>query len=187
MARLRRGDDRESCFEVLDRELRPRLRRYFASHGFGADGAADLVQETLLRVYRGVDRLRADDRLLPWLFTVARNVRLDEHSRAGRERAVRVDDDPELAVAADPGAAGGVAPTPEDAELAAERRRILARALEALPPMQRRCVLLRVDEELSYEEIGALLRISPHTVRNHLAAARRSLSAAAGELLGGIA
>jgi RNA polymerase sigma factor (sigma-70 family) len=44
-----------------------------------------------------------------------------------------------------------------------------------LPSRQRQCLLLRVREEMSYQEIAAVLRLSPLTVRNHIAQAKESL------------
>jgi RNA polymerase sigma-70 factor, ECF subfamily len=59
--------------------------------------------------------------------------------------------------------------------LESERLHAVRAAIEALPPQQRRCLLLRVGEELSYEEISKALRVSLNTVRNHLAAAKKAL------------
>jgi RNA polymerase sigma-70 factor (ECF subfamily) len=67
---------------------------------------------------------------------------------------------------------------------AAERLRAVDSAIEALPPQQRQCLLLRAVEELSYEEIAATLRLSVHTVRNHLAQARQSLRRQLGDGFG---
>ena len=171
--RLRNGTDSDGGFGVLDARLRPRLLRYFESDPGSRSEAEDLVQKTLLRVYQGVGKLEREDRFLPWLFVIARNVRLTAQVRRQREghtveleAATRQNksDARHLQVSNGP----------------VEDREHLERALEVvetLPPQQRQCLILRLREELPYEEIARILRLSVHTVRNHLAAARRNLRA----------
>ena len=60
----------------------------------------------------------------------------------------------------------------------------MRRALRLLPAQQRRCLVLRVDQEFSYEAIADRLGLSPHTVRNHLAQARRALRKTARRVTG---
>lgn len=155
----------------LDRILRPRLRAYFNAHGTPGGDADDLVQACLVRVYRSIDGLRDMSRFLPWLFTIARNVRFSHLARRQRDAAGSPLTDP---VATD-------APDPEREAMARERLRRAQSAIEQLPAQQRQCLLLQVREGLSYEDIGATLTLSPFTVRNHIATARRTLRAALGE------
>ncbi len=78
----------------------------------------------------------------------------------------------------DPGSDGAAAATDaggERAAIEAERAAAVARAIGELPARQRECLLLRIREELTYEEIAETLRLSPLTVRNHLAQAKESL------------
>jgi RNA polymerase sigma factor (sigma-70 family) len=56
-----------------------------------------------------------------------------------------------------------------------EQREALYAAMEALPARQRQCLLLRVRDELSYDEIASLLRLNLLTVRNHIAEAKKTL------------
>lgn len=163
---VRAGTGQEEAFGALDTALRPRLIRYFSSASFSPDDAEDLTQKTLIRVFRGIGSVRREDRLLAWLFAVARNVRNTafEHRPP---RAVPLDAVPEPADTRHFGCA--MQDEPE--------RRIDAvwRAIESLPPRQRECLPLQVRDGLSYAEIAATLRLSMHTVRNHLAAAREGL------------
>ncbi|SRR5258705_5686029 len=62
-----------------------------------------------------------------------------------------------------------------DQQLDEKRLAEVSAAIEDLPSQQRRCLLLRVQHELSYEEIADTLRLSVNTVRNHLAEARKNL------------
>jgi RNA polymerase sigma factor (sigma-70 family) len=166
LRRARSGADPDEVFRELDADLRPRLTRYFRAASFSPEDAEDLVQKTLARVFQGIGGVREEDKILAWLFTVARNVR-NTAFESRPPRAVSLEEIPEPADAR------------EMSESAHERRekRIEAvwRAIEKLPPRQRQCLPLQVRDGLSYEEIAATLRLSVNTVRNHLAAARESL------------
>ena len=165
--------DAPETFLAVDAWARPRLLRYFVAGGAARSEADDLVQETLVRTWRGLVQLREREKLIPWLFAIARRVRSSYRRRRGAERA-RLVQQPAEDVADRPCEAAA-APLVHDARTELARIR---RALCALPPQQRQCLLLRVDQELSYEAIAAALRLSPHTVRNHLAQARRALRGA---------
>ncbi|MEW6365203.1 MAG: sigma-70 family RNA polymerase sigma factor [Acidobacteriota bacterium] len=166
--KARAGVDAESCFREIDQRLRPRLLQYFRRHGSAMEDAEDLVQTTLSRVYLGVRQLEQEDRFLPWLFTIARNVRMTAHARAGGVEAAGDGGDCVERLA-------DTRPSPDADALAKDLLEPLWRAIEELPDQQRQCVVLRVKEEMSYDEIAATLRLSAHTVRNHLAQAKKSL------------
>jgi RNA polymerase sigma-70 factor, ECF subfamily len=168
--RFREGRRDEAAEGVLDRLLRPRLRLYFAHGPWPPDEAEDLVQGTLARVYTHVDQLHEPERFYGWLFAIARNVRRTAWAEWEARRRVElppVETGAGEAVALD---AGG-----EHAAIAGERAIAVARAIGELPSRQRECLLLRVREEMSYEEIAETLRLSPVTVRNHIAQAKESL------------
>lgn len=174
LARLADADPLDDAFQELDDWARPRLRRYFQAGGFAFSDADDLVQNTLLRALRGLPRLRDPQKLVPWLFAIARRVRAGAwaHARAQRARTGGALDAEEMQV-----------PPHDHAEArhSAQRRlHRLERAISALPGQQRQCLLLRVRDELPYGEIAATLRLSLHTVRNHLAQARKTLRRALG-------
>lgn len=57
------------------------LRRYIRRRVPGPD-ADDVLQEALIRVYRGAGALRAQERLAPWIYRVARSVIVDHYRRA---------------------------------------------------------------------------------------------------------
>jgi RNA polymerase sigma-70 factor (ECF subfamily) len=174
VARLRASIDREESARRLDALLRPRLAGYFRAGGFRADEAEELVQKTLARVFLGVQQLRAEASFLPWLFVIARNVARTERARQARERLVLVhpdggEGDPDQPDAAREAVDASAHPVARELLAAVER------ALATLPEQQRRCLLLAARDGMAYEEIAQLLSLSPNTVRNHLAAARRRL------------
>lgn len=167
--RLRRGD--RDAAEEIDRQLRPRLRSFFRPGPWPLDESEDLVQTTLALVFKNVQQLENPERFLPWLFAIARNVR---STAAGRWSARRRVETVGLDSAEEPRAPSGEAERFED-QRRADRTAELHRALAELPERQRQCLLLQSREQMSYGEIAATLRLSAHTVRNHIAQARESL------------
>jgi RNA polymerase sigma-70 factor (ECF subfamily) len=168
---VRAGLEVEAGFRIIDAHLRPRLLNYFRSHFFSSEDAKDLVQKTLARVYLGVQQLEQEEKFLTWLFVIARNVRLTAAEQCQRESRLM---------------AGGIElaqelPDPQsarwshDRQLEEDRLEAVQTAIEKLPAQQRQCLLLRVRDELSYEEIAKTLRLSVNTVRNHLAQAKKNL------------
>jgi RNA polymerase sigma-70 factor (ECF subfamily) len=68
--------------------LIPILTRFFISMPDGRDAADDLVQETLLRLHRARHTYRPPEPVLPWVFAIARHVRVDQY-RKRRRTALR--------------------------------------------------------------------------------------------------
>lgn len=64
---------------------------------------------------------------------------------------------------------------PEEMLQAKEQSRILDDMIRRLPPQQQLALRLAHQADMSYEHIGAVMGISRHTVRNHLAKAVQSL------------
>ena len=168
---LRQGRGGEEAATRVAELLRGRLAAYFGARQVPRNEIDDLVQMVLQRVFSGVHALRSGASFEPWLFTIARHVACTQGARRERDplgRAAPIGD-------AEAAPARSSDPDPEANLLAAEEVARLERSIRALPGRQRQCLLLRTLRELSYEEIGQLLGISAHTVRNHLAEARETL------------
>lgn len=137
--------------------LRAYLRREFPAH----PDIDDLVQETYARLLRARDQkpLRAPR---AFLFATARNAALDFFRR---RRAVAIDGTAEierLPILEDrPGVPETVC---HDQEL-----RLLAEAIESLPPRCREVIILRKIHGLSHREIAGRLQISENTVNAQVA------------------
>jgi len=133
--------------------------------------AEDLVQETCLRALRAMERLRPESNVKSWLFTILRNIWLNElrHRRTAPEN-IELDVDEASANLA-------VAPSkdPYAAYLSDLEREQVRRAIGQLPTEFREVILLREYEELSYEEIAAMLQCPAGTVMSRLARARLKL------------
>lgn len=178
---LRDVTRREESFRLLfDRFYWP-LFRFFEGRGFAREECEDLIQETFLRVYRGIESFRGDARWEHWLFRIAANTAIKalRYGAAAKRAVCAVPWGESDAEDAPPMAAGGSsraeAPAPLRRLLHKERQEILVQAIAGLPAQMRRCVRLRVFQDLGYEEIGAVLEIAPATVKVQLFKARKRL------------
>jgi RNA polymerase sigma-70 factor (ECF subfamily) len=137
-----RGGDASALDELVARHHEAAYRVAFAILGSEPD-AADAAQEGMLRALRGLERFRGEASFQTWLLSIVANEAKSLHRRTGRRREAPLMDD--LAEEKD-GVAEGVAVRAE----AARARALLAR----LPEKQRLAVTLRIDEGLSFREIG---------------------------------
>ena len=132
--------------------------------------ADDITQETFLRAYSHLDRFELGRPLAPWLTRIAVNLAINYLTGAARrEQQFAEGEDP----AAEPRAQGD--PDPLSGLLSEEFRRALDAAVQKLPPEQRTVFLLKVHEEMRYEEIAEVLEISMGTVMSRLFRARQKL------------
>ena len=169
--RLRRGVDEEQSFRIVfDRYYGP-VQRFFAKRVFSAEDRLDLTQETFLRVYKGIGGFRGEAKFGTWLFRVAHNTHLRWMQRAIRHEGVDLAEDSED-IASEESADD---PTPLDRVMSDERRLQIREAIKELPEQMRRCTQLRLEQDLSYREIAAAMRLSVQTVKVHLFQARRKL------------
>lgn len=179
---LRGGAGREESFRLLfDRFYWP-LFRFFERRGFSTEECQDLIQETFLQVHRGLGTFRGEARWEHWLFRIAANTSLKalRHRAAAKRAGTTVSWEEEDVGDAPPVAAGGSprgaeAPQPLRRLLGQEMKERLTQAVAGLPAQMRRCVRLRVFQDLDYDEIAEALQISPSTVKVQLFKARKRL------------
>ena len=133
--------------------------------------AEDLVQETYLRAIQAKDRLRADSNIKAWLFTILRNIWLNQlrKRRSGPQIVeTAMEDSPANEV---------VEPSRDSYDIYVsnlEREQVRA-AIQKLPVEFREIILLREYEELSYQEIASVLDCPAGTVMSRLGRARAKL------------
>lgn len=123
--------------------------------------AEDVTQDVFVQIYRSLARYDAERDPRPWVFTIAANQvrmfwRSRRHQESQHELALDADDDLELVDPLD---------TPAGAASGREQRQRLRDLVEELPLSLRMTVLLRAYEGLSYDAIGAMLRVDPVAVR----------------------
>jgi RNA polymerase sigma-70 factor, ECF subfamily len=133
--------------------------------------AEDLVQETCLRALRAIGGLRAEGSVKSWLFTILRNIWLN-NLRQRRTAPDLIELDADENGVYEPADA---AQDPHRDFVNKVEREQVRDALRQLPIEFREIIILREYEELSYQEIAALLDCPPGTVMSRLARARSKL------------
>jgi RNA polymerase sigma factor (sigma-70 family) len=167
VARLRTGDD--AAFSEIDRRFRTALTAFARRmlHGSGCD-ADDVVQDALIRAYRG---LRVTDRpmaLRPWLYMIVRNRALDELRTPRRADAY----DDELRMRAVPEADPARCFAVRD-----EMRQIVAE-IGRLPERQRIALVMREFDGRSHAETARALQTTVPATKSLIIRARSSLDTA---------
>ena len=159
-----------ASFELLYARHRGPLYRFLMRQVHDPALADELFQDIWQRVIGARADWTPEALFRTWLFRIAHN-RLADHWRAARHRPPAPDDGDERAARQpDPS-------TPERALSEFEQRRRLQRAIEQLPDEQRTVVLLRLEEELSLDEIGAVTGAGRETVKSRLRYAMDKLRA----------
>jgi RNA polymerase sigma factor (sigma-70 family) len=138
------------------------LRRFLAKRVQCEDTAADLVQETYLRV-AGLDQVASVRNGRAFLFKIADNLAIDHlRSRVRLHQRYAGAPSPELA---------STLPTPDRELEARQEWSLLQKAIADLPPKCRAAFLLHRVQHLSYSDIAARLDIAASTVEKHISKA----------------
>jgi RNA polymerase sigma-70 factor (ECF subfamily) len=163
-----------AAFEALMRRYNRRLFRIVRAILRDDAAAEDVVQEAYVRAYLRLGQLSDPAAFGGWLARIAANEAL-EWARQGRARygaptrraAVAVSEETVQDYAEQMLMAGLVQDvrTPEEMAAAGEIRRLLERAIDALPDGFRAVFVLRAVEQLSTEETAACLGLRPMTVK----------------------
>ena len=154
---LRDGD--VALLQMLVEEYQGRLVRYLVYVLGRREDVDDLVQETWLRVMERGKSYDGRSRFEPWLFTVARHLAID-FLRRRREVSLDAEEDGRTLVAAP--VSGEMSPFAMAARTEDAER--LAGALQGLPGVQREALVLRFLEEMSLQEIAAVVNSPVPTV-----------------------
>ncbi len=160
------AERRHSFREFVEPELGVLLRVARATASNHAD-AEDLVQETLLRAYRGLHRFDGQHPRA-WLLTILRNTNVNLHRR---RRPLIVEDD-ELLRASRPAFGSASTPSAEDSVVDLELDSGLEAAIASLDPRFRSALLLVDVHDLSYAEAAAVMGVPVGTVMSRLSRAR---------------
>ncbi|MEO5616389.1 MAG: sigma-70 family RNA polymerase sigma factor [Candidatus Eisenbacteria bacterium] len=170
--RCKEGDERAY------RELLQRFQRPVYSVAFrmvrSAEDAEDATQETFVRVFRALDRYDPARSFEAWLFTITTRLCIDLMRRR-RVRPISLSrQDPESGEdqtldIKDPGLG------PEETTSHAEEERHAKDLIDSLPPHYRIVVMLRHQQDLSYDEIAEALSLPLGTVKARIHRARALL------------
>lgn len=173
MEGLRAGD--EAAYEtLLDRFQQPvysLVQRLIEDQS----EASDVTQEVFLKVFRNITRFRGQSSLKTWIYRIAVNEAHNRRRWFGRHRKPEVGLETEQNGKVWLNHLSDAARSPYDLVLNEQRRLAIERALESLNPVFRAAVVLRDQEELSYEEIADVLEVSLGTVKSRILRGREAL------------
>ena len=131
--------------------------------------AEDLAQQTFLKAFASLRQFRPAQPIGPWILRIAHNQFISQ-LRSRRPQADLEERELELVPSDDP--------APEATALSKETREEVRRALRSLAPSAQMILVLRYQQQLSYEEIAAVIDTPVTTVTNRLFEARRQLGRA---------
>jgi RNA polymerase sigma-70 factor, ECF subfamily len=127
--------------------------------------AEDLVQETCLRAMRAKNSPPLDSNVKSWLFTILRNIWLNQVRKSRNARESKQDEN----------LASDTTTNPHTNYVRNVERERVRDAIQKLPVHSREIIILRTYEEFSYQEIAAILGCPVGTVMSRLSKARQRL------------
>lgn len=147
------------AFAELFAFFAPRLKAFMIRGGADADAAEELAQEAMIQVWRRAESFDpARAAASTWIYTIARNKRID---RLRRERRPALSEEEYVSAVGEP----------ERGDDAAERgqaERRVAHSLQCLPDEQARVVRMAFYEDKSHSDIAAELRLPLGTVKSRI-------------------
>lgn len=151
-------------FQAVYRELYPSLSRYVHRFTGDTDAAADIVQDSFLRL---LEHDLPRDEVRPWIFVVATNLARDRVRKKERRRRLLVANQERT----------GAANSPLDDLERTERIELVRKALERLSERDRQMLLMR-EEGFRYTEIAEAVGVRSTSVGALVARALKKFSAA---------
>jgi len=172
--RVKSGD--QAAFRAIMEQNNRRLYRVARAVMQDDTEAEDVVQETYLQAFSNLSKFRGESSLATWLTRIALNEALGrkrkqratvtlESIQTAQERSAQIIQFPAMNTETDP----------ECSAAQSEIRKLLERAMDALPEPFRLVFIMRDVEEMSIEETASHLDIRPETVKTRLHRARRLL------------
>ena len=164
---FKNGD--EKAFVTIINRYKTRLTRLAWSVVRNEDDAMDIVQDSFIKVYRKLHSFRGASKLYTWLYRIVMNHAIDYVRKRPNATIIPVDEmlrePPEK----------DKSNRPDYHLLNEELHQKIFEAVDKLPEKQKRVVLLREVEDLSYNEIADVLGCSVGTVMSRLFYAREKL------------
>lgn len=172
LQRCRGGDER--AYQQLVRTYQSQVFSIALRMVRSREDAEDVAQETFVRVFRSLDRYDPNRPFAAWLYTIVSRLAID-HLRRRRVRPVPLvhrepgSEEERLLDVEDPG------PLPDEITSNAEEEARTDHLIQRLPPHYRIIVMLRHQQDLSYEEIAVALNLPLGTVKARIHRARALL------------
>ncbi|MDZ4859210.1 MAG: sigma-70 family RNA polymerase sigma factor [Candidatus Hydrogenedentes bacterium] len=171
VARARAGDT--DAFALLVRRYQSPLIHFCFRMAGSLEDAQDIAQDSFVRVYRYIDRLRPDAKFSTVLFGMARNLTLNflrDSKRRGRGITMSLTRDDESEHVVEDSTA-----RPDESARIREIESLIGAALDELSAEHREVLVLRELQGMDYESIGEIIECPSGTVKSRIARAREQL------------
>lgn len=158
ITRVAQNRDRQAFAQLFD-HFAPRLKSFMMRKNTSAELAEDLVQEAMIAVWTKAAMYEpSKGSVTTWVFTIARNLRIDRIRRDVHMPTTELGDYDEPSDA------------PEGEELLGRKQEdgLVARALQSIPEEQRQILVLSFVEEIPQSEIATRLSIPLGTVKSRM-------------------
>jgi len=174
MLRVKQGDT-AAFEELVDKYKQPVINLIYRTLRDSTE-SEDLAQNVFVQVFKSADRYRVEAKFSTWLFTITRNLCLNEIRRRSRHPAESLD----AAENPDDDSAGRQFEdrkntSAPDLLLRDELTHKVEEALESLPENQRTAILLFKEKDMSYEEISKILDCSLSATKSLIHRGRETL------------
>lgn len=148
--------------------LYPRLNRALTAYLAGSQiDPEDILQETFLKACRNLDRFKGESGLYTWLFSIGRNLCIDEFRKQKTNRKASYLSAEDFELESDQ----------YESETEREEVLLLRKAIAQLPEMFREVVVLKAIDEMSYPDIAEVTGINEQTLKSRMFRARKLLAA----------
>lgn len=164
--------DREAYGELVTR-FQNRIYSFCYQFFRNPDLASDLAQETFLRAYRYIKKYDPDKKFSTWIYSIAKNICIDEHRKMSRGRTVSIDDLPPEKIKATEESIHLKSPMQISIQL--QDRMMLEEAIAQLPEKYMTVIILCYFQEMPYQEIADVLGLNLNLVKVRIFRAKKRL------------
>lgn len=168
MVQYQQGEVR--AFEILLTRHKKPVFNFILRYVGDRETAEDLLQETFMRVIKGADAYKRQAKFTTWLYTIARNLCVDQTRRRKHRRHASLD--APMSASDDSGTLLDVIP---GKEMMSDRKSVnkelhetMQRAIEALSEEQREVFLMREFLDMPFKQIAEVVGVPENTVKSRM-------------------
>tara|TARA_R110001632_G_scaffold10559_6_gene39042 strand:- start:3949 stop:4497 length:549 start_codon:yes stop_codon:yes gene_type:complete len=148
---LQNVQTKEQAFRVLITEYKERLYWHIRKIVISHDDADDVLQNTFIKVFRGIDNFKQDSKLYSWMYRIATNESITFINKRAKERNVDISEINQ----------GLVTSLQSDEWFTGDEiQQILQQAVATLPTKQQLVFNMKYFDNLKYEQISEILETS---------------------------
>jgi RNA polymerase sigma-70 factor (ECF subfamily) len=167
--------DDQFAFERLYHKYKDPLVRFSIGYTFNQAKAEEIVHDTFLKVYRFKKNYDPEKSFRTWLWTICKNTNLDSLDKNPKRKDESLEEiNIEISDAED---------SALDKLVNESTKESIAHVIKTLPLSQREALLLWMNDDLSFDEMGIVLQKSPQAVKNLVHRAKLGLKIKLGAIL----